>query len=222
MTAVLLQSMAVAAGGLLSFGSITIVVLLLLSERGWRPGAAYATGYVAAYTTIGTGAVLLGTGTESSGEGEPGSVSAVILLVLGLVLVIMAIRNWRRSPADASGPPKFLQAVDRLTTTRAFGLGVAVTVLNVKNLAIFLSAVSVAVLSDLPRSSQLIIVGTDVVVFGIVVIAPVLIYLLAPAQAQRRLTAIKQSLDTHRRAIGIWVPALFGVVIAVLGTTRLL
>ena len=57
---VVIQSLFLALGGLLSVGSITIVILLLISDRGWRNGLAYKLGYVCAYTLIGVSAVWVG------------------------------------------------------------------------------------------------------------------------------------------------------------------
>jgi ABC-type sulfate transport system permease component len=57
---VLIQALLLASAGLLSAGSITLVILLLISDRGWHNGLGYALGYTIAYTVIGVSAVVLG------------------------------------------------------------------------------------------------------------------------------------------------------------------
>jgi hypothetical protein len=57
---VLIQALVLASTGLLSAGSITLVILLLISERSWHNGLGYALGYTIAYTVIGVSAVVLG------------------------------------------------------------------------------------------------------------------------------------------------------------------
>ena len=58
MLPVLIQSLFLATSGLLSVGSITLVILLLISDRGWRNGLGYALGYTSAYSLIGVAAVI--------------------------------------------------------------------------------------------------------------------------------------------------------------------
>lgn len=212
MTAVALQSAVLAAGGLLSPGSITIVILLLTSERGWAKGLAYAVGYLGSYTLIGVGAVAAGYQAAAGSSGALAVASSVVFAALGTLLLWIAVRSWRRRALAVEGRPRFLAFVDRITPVRALGLGAAVTVLNVKNLAIYLSAVSVALVSDLPLPSKLTIAAVDAVVFCAAVVAPLLVYAAAPAAARARLGRMQGFLAEHSRSIRIWVPAVFGVL----------
>lgn len=69
---ILLQTILFASAGILSVGSITIVLLLLLSDRGWRSGLGYALGYTGAYSLIGALVTLIGYRVAESSGGEPG------------------------------------------------------------------------------------------------------------------------------------------------------
>lgn len=213
MLAVTLQSIVLAAGGLLSPGSITIVLLLLMSERGWPKGLAYVVGYLGAYTLIGVTAIAAGyRAAEGDSSGALRTISAVVFALLGTLLLWLAVRNWRRRAVAAEGRPRVLAFLDRITPVKALGLGAAVTVINVKNLAIFLSAVSVALVSDLTVPAKLTIAVVDAVVFCAAVVAPLLIYAAAPAAARQRLGRIQRALAEHGRSIRIWVPAAFGAI----------
>ena len=218
MLPVLLQSIVLAAGGILSVGSITIVILLLLSDRGWHNGLAYVLGYVSAYTLIGLSLIWIG-GVAGTSSGESGSFSAFLLVALGLLLLWLALRNWRKPPSTHHETPRIFTLLDKITPGRAFGFGALVTVINFKNLAIFLSAVSVPLLSNLALPAKLIIVLLDVFVFCTAVIIPVLIYVLFPQQANERLNWIKQTLEQYSRPIGIGVPLLFGIIFLIRGFT---
>lgn len=214
---VLLESLVLAAAGLLSVGSITIVILLLMSERGWRCGLGYMAGYLCAYTVIGAAAVLVGYQANGSSSSAAEIASSVVLLLLAALLLWMAQRNWRRRRTPSEDRPRLFTLVDRMTPVKALALGAAVTVVNVKNLAIFLSAVSVVIVSGLAVSTKLLIAVLDAVVFSAAVVIPVLIYLSWPARARERLGKIQQALQERRRPIGIWVPAFFGTLFLVQG-----
>ena len=211
MERVLIESLVLAAGGIVSVGSITIVILLLISDGGWRKGAAYTLGYTGGYTLIGLAAVLLGA-KASQAEPSGGGIAAGLSAAVGVLLLWISLRNARKAPVESQGPPRLFAMVDQTTAGKAFGLGALVTVINFKNLAIFLSAVSVPVTSNLTLPSQLLIVLLDVLVFCAAVMAPILIYLAFPAGAKERLTRFKAWLEARRRPIGIWLPAFFGLL----------
>ena len=77
---VLIQSLLLASGGMLSIGSITIVILLLISDQGWRNGLAYTLGYVSGYTIIGVSFVWLGYSVVENRSGEPGYFSSILFI----------------------------------------------------------------------------------------------------------------------------------------------
>ncbi len=211
-----------ASGGILSVGSITIVILLLISDRGWRNGLAYMLGYVGAYTLIGVSFVLAGYRLAENRSTESGAFLPFLFVILGLLLLWITQRNLRKPPAVDNQSPRLFAIVDRITPQRAFAFGALVTVLNFKNLAIFASAIGVSVVSGLPLLSKLAVSLLVVLVFCTSVIVPVFIYVAFPRQADQRLNWIKETLETHRRAIGIWVPLLFGLLFLIQGLVRLL
>jgi len=213
----LLQTLALASTGLLSAGSITLVILLLLSERGWRNGLGYALGYTGAYSLIGVTAVLVGYRTSVNNAGKPGYFLPILVLLLGALLLWLSLRNWRKPIEDDPQTPRFFEIVDRVTPTKSFGFGAMVTVVNFKNLALFLSAQSVVILGDIPITEKVLISLLASLVFCLSVMIPVLIYLAFPRRAGDVLNGIKLSLSKHSRAIGIWLPLIFGLLLIAKG-----
>jgi threonine/homoserine/homoserine lactone efflux protein len=221
MLPVLLQSLVLASGGMLSIGSITIVILLLISDRGWRNGFAYMVGYVSAYTLIGVSVVWVGYSVAENSSGEPSPFSSILFIIMGMLLLWLTHRNWRKSPSEIDQSPRLFSIVDQITPPKAFAFGALVTVINFKNLAIFLSAVSISLLSDISLPSKIGVVLLVVLVFCTSVIVPVLIYVGFPKQANERLNWIKQTLERQSRPIGIWVPLVFGLIFLMRGITGL-
>lgn len=219
---ILIQTLIFASAGLLSVGSITLVILLLLSERGWRNGLGYALGYTAAYSLIGVGAVSLGYRAAQSNAGQSSRVFPFILLILGGLLLWLAFRNSRKPPVENPEPPRFFAIVDGITPLKAFGFGALVSVMNFKNLALYLTALSVVILSGLPLAQKLTITVFAALVFCLSVLIPVGITLLFPRRAGAVLDAFKAALQRHSRAIGIWAPLIFGLIFIFKGLSELL
>lgn len=223
MLSVLAQSLVLASGGILSVGSIMIVILLLISDKGWRNGLGYVLGYVSAYILIGTSVVVVSyqyTATASNG-GETGGIPAILFIIMAILLLWVAQHNWRTPHSNEKKTPRFFTILDKITPLKAFLLGAVVTVINFKNLAIFMSAVSVVILHDLPLPSKIGIVLLDVLVFCIAVIVPIVIYLAFPRTAHERLNWIRQTLERYSRPISIWVPLIFGLIFLLRGITGL-
>jgi threonine/homoserine/homoserine lactone efflux protein len=219
---VLIQALVLASTGLLSVGSITLVILLLLSDRGWHNGLGYALGYTCAYTIIGVSVVVFGYRTAENNTEEPNLVLPILFLVLGTVLLLLALRNWRKPVSENQEEPRFFSLVDKITPLKAFGFGAIISVVNFKNLALFLTALSVVVMSDLFITEKIFITLLVVLVFCLSVIIPVVIYIAFPKRAKDLLNSIRQFMNRHSRPIGIWAPLVFGLLLLIKGITDLL
>lgn len=222
MLPILIQSLLLASAGLLSVGSITLVILLLTSDRGWYNGLGYALGYISAYSVIGVSAVLLGYRAEENNTSAPGLFFPLLLLVFGTLLLWLAFRNWRKPISENKEEPRFFSIVDKITPIKAFGFGAMVSVINFKNLALFLTALSVVILSKLLITEKILITLFVVLVFCQSVIIPVIIYITFPRRAKDLLSGIKQSLARYSRPIGIWAPVVFGLLLLIKGITETL
>jgi threonine/homoserine/homoserine lactone efflux protein len=221
---VLIESLLLASGGIVSVGSITLVILLLISERGWRNGLGYMLGYTTAYTLIGITIIFFGYSATEKNAGEPSLFMPILFIILGSLLIWVTQRNWRNpevAPEDKQ-PPRLFTFVDKTTPPKAFAFGAMISVVNFKNLAIFLSAISVVHLSDLDLSFKIINTLLVALVFCLSVIVPVLIYISFPQGAAERLGNLKQYLETNSRSIGIWLPLLFGLLFLLRGITGLI
>ncbi len=217
MFVVLLQALLLATAGFFAVGSLTIVLLLLLSSQGWRNGLAYALGYLTGYLLWGWAVVGLGYRVQAGGTEASHAAWGWFFVVLGGLLVGIGWRQSRRPPAPQTGPPRFLRALDQITPLRAFGLGLLVTVLNFKNLGLYLSAISVILLSPLPLATQLALVPPVALTFCLSVLAPIGLYLLAPQRATRLVHGLRHALERHGHTLSIWAPIGFGLLLMLYG-----
>jgi len=97
-----------------------------------------------------------------------------------------------------------------------------IAVINFKNLALFLTSMSVVILSNLLITEKIFITLLVVLVFCLAVIIPVAIYVVFPRGAKDILNSIKQLINRYSRPIGIWVPLIFGLILLARGFSELL
>lgn len=131
------------------------------------------------------------------------------------------IAQWAQTDFGESRRTTFFSIVDKITPPKAFGFGAVISVINFKNLALFLTALSVVILSELILTEKIVITLLVVLVFCLSVIIPVAIYVSFPKRAKNILNAIKQFLNQYSRPIGIWAPAVFGLFLLFKGITSL-
>lgn len=174
------------------------------------------------YTLIGVSLIFLGYSASENNSGGSANIYSYLFIDLGLLLLWVTQRNFRQPQTDNNEPSRLIAFVDRFTAPKAFAFGAAVTVINFKNLAIFLSAVSVPLLSNLSILEKMITVIVVVLVFCASVLVPILIYFAFPKQANEKLNWLKQRLESHSRPIGIWVPLIFGLLFLFRGITGLI
>ncbi len=222
MLSLLVQTLIFASSGLLSIGSITLVILLLISDRGWRNGLAYALGYTGAYCVIGISAVSFGYRMVQNSGSEPPLGVSIFLLFLGLLLFGIAFRNKRKPTVENPAPPRFFSFVNSLSPLKSLGFGSAVSLINFKNLALYLTALSGVILSDLLLQQKIIIALAAAIIFCLSVIIPVSIYLLFPKRAGILLNILKNAIQKHSHVIGIWAPVIFGLIFIFKGISQIL
>jgi threonine/homoserine/homoserine lactone efflux protein len=129
------QMLPAAVGVALSPLPIVAVVLMLVSRRGRVNGPAFVLGWIAGLVIVGAIALSASSGADASEDGAPATWVSVLKLVLGTLLLLVAVKQWRgrpRDPADVK-TPKWMDALDTFTPVKAVGTGALLSGLNPKN-----------------------------------------------------------------------------------------
>src|SRR4051812_3963217 len=136
------QVLSLAVGVALSPVPIIGVVLMVGTPRARANGPAFILGWVLGLAVVGTAVLLIASGANASKQGQPADWVNVLELVLGLLLLAVAAKQWRGRPrggAEAAAP-KWMASIDRFTVTRAAVFGVVLSAINPKNLLLVVAA----------------------------------------------------------------------------------
>jgi Sap, sulfolipid-1-addressing protein len=172
---------------------IIAVVLMLVSAKARVNGPMFVVGWLLGMIIVG-GIVLLVAGPEASDNGEPASWVAYIELVLGALLLLLAIKQWRGRPADGVEPemPKWMAAIDSFTPVKSAGIAALLSGINPKNLLLILAAASTIAQSGISGGEQAVVYGVFCVIGTLGVAIPVIVYFFlgdrAPALLRRMQT----------------------------------
>ena len=152
------QSLPLAIAVALSPIPIIAAILVLVSPRARSNGPAYVAGCLVGLAVVGTIVLLVAGPTDASENGEPATWVSVLKLVLGVLLLLVALKEWRARPRQGEVPetPKWMGAIDRFTVVKAFGTGVLLSGGNPKNLLLAIGAAAAIAQTGIPGSEQAI------------------------------------------------------------------
>jgi hypothetical protein len=207
----ILEALVIASAGMLAIGQTALTLVLLGSAGGLKSAAAYAAGMFGVLLAFGEGALVLGSRLQiQEMGGDWSSATGWFSVVLGMALLVAAIRTWRRPQSPTQRRPRLLELLDSANPLRLLGLGALVGTFNVKNLAAYLTAVDVVVRARLPLTQGSLAVLAVTVVFCSCVLAPIGLRLLGGASAQAPLAALRAALERHHRPLALGMLILFG------------
>src|SRR4051794_19713646 len=106
---------------------IIAVILMLLAPRAGGTSGGFLAGWILGIGGATTVFLLLaGTLDLGSGDSQPSAAASWIKLALGVLLLLLAVRQWGARPQSGAQPalPKWMTAIDSFTAVKALGLGV--------------------------------------------------------------------------------------------------
>lgn len=186
------QVIAFGVGVALSPIPIIAVVLMLATPKGRVNGPAFLAGWILGLAVVGTIVLLVSSGAEASENGGPAEGLSIVKLGLGVLLLVVAARQWRGRPKDDAAPelPKWMQAIDTFAPPRAAGIAFALSAVNPKNLLLTVGAGAAIAQTGASTGDQAVALAVFVLLGTLGPGIPVAIYFLM----RDRATAILESL----------------------------
>ena len=190
---------------------VIAVVLMLGSDNGRAKALAFVLAWIAGLAGIGAVVLLLAGEIGESDSSGPATWVELVLLALGIVLVVLAWKQWQGRPRDGEEPPRpgWMRAIDQLTIARSAGLALALTVLNPKNLLLAAAAAVEIAQFGLPADQQAVALAVFVLVASIGVLAPLVAAVLLGERSRAPLDAVSAWMARHSAAI---MAALFVLI----------
>jgi Sap, sulfolipid-1-addressing protein len=103
--------------------TIVAFILILIAQQGVRKGLAFILGWMACLVAVIAAVVSVTGGKPPRPDTAPSTVALVVKALLGVVLVGVAYRQWRRMGRPRK-PPGWMARLDHLSLWAAAGLGV--------------------------------------------------------------------------------------------------
>ena len=201
-----------AAGVAVSPLPIVAMILVLATPRGRVNGSLFGIGWLAGLSILGTVVLLLAGPADPSDDGTPAAWTGWLKLLLGVLALLLAARQWRGRPAEGAAPemPRWMAGLDKLKPGGALGLGALLSGVNPKNAGLTIAAAATIAGAGLAGGEQAVTLAVFVVIGSVGVLAPLIVYLVAGERAAQTLDAWKTWSGDHNAAIMAVLFLVFG------------
>jgi len=202
----------------IAFSPVPIVELILVIFSRQRVPNTVA--FVLTLIVLSAAAVAMGAAGEKATESSSNRTStgvAIALVALGLVLLLVGVKNWRNR-ADTSEPKVFARICGMGPAAAAF-LALGATFVNPKNLVLLIAAGQTIGAST--SGSKLLIGGVFVLFATLPYTGAAAYALLGGAAANRNLDRARAWLVAHNRLIMGVICGLLGALLVVKGVGAL-
>jgi hypothetical protein len=212
-----------AVGIVISPIPVIAISLILAGPRARTNGIAFAAGWTAVLalvTFLGIGVSFglvvvdaLDVEVESTHPGID-----VLLAALGVVLIVMALRQWRGRPGPdvELGTPGWLVGVDEFSIGRSAGMA-ALLAIRPKNLVLMVAAVSAIAGSGQSWPVRVGLQAAFVAMASVAVVVPVAGYLIRGDRVLPALVAVRGFVGRHLSSLLVAVMLMVGVFLIAAG-----
>jgi threonine/homoserine/homoserine lactone efflux protein len=210
------QLLPLAVGVAISPVPIIATILMLLAPKATGASVGFLLGWVAGIVVATTVVVVIAaTAGLEAGSTSPSATASWIKIVLGILLLLVAVRQWRGRPRPGEDAtlPAWMAAIDSFTFPKAAGLGVLLAAVNPKNLLLCIAAGTTIGGAAIGNTERVVAVAVFTVLATCSVSVPVIGYLVARERMARPLDELRVWLEAHNAAV---MSALLLVIGAVL------
>ena len=189
---------------------IIAVILILFTPKARTNSVAFLFGWLLGLIVVGS--VVLIAGDFASDDSGESTASGVVKLVLGLVFLLLAVRNWRSRPKEGEDPemPGWMATIDDFGAGKSAGIAAVLSGVNPKNLALTVAAAATIAAAGLTTGEQIGAFAVFVAIASITVAAPVLVYLIMGERVEDGLNSLKEWLVANNNTVMAVLFVVFG------------
>ena len=194
---------------------IIAAILMLLSPRAKGTSVGFLLGWVVGIVAAVTVFTLLAAVLPESDDDASNPTAGWIKIGLGVLLLLMAVKQWRGRPTGDHEPelPGWMKAIDTMTAPKGAGLGFLLSAVNPKNL---LMAAGAGVIiggsaASLETGEEAVAIAVFTVIAAASIAVPVIGYLVASAKMAGPLESMRHWLVRENAVVMAVLLLVIGV-----------
>lgn len=194
---------------------IIAAILMLLSPKAKGTSVGFMIGWVLGIVVAVVVFTLLASIIPEQDPDAAKPIAGVIKLLLGAGLLFLALKQWRGRPkaGEAAALPKWMSAIDSMTTMRGAVLGFLLSAINPKNLLMAAGAGVLIGTAGLSGGEITLVIVIFVIIAACSVAVPVIAYLLASEKMAGPLESLRGWLVQNNATVMAVLLLIIGVVL---------
>jgi threonine/homoserine/homoserine lactone efflux protein len=188
---------------------------MLLSPRAKGTGLGFLLGWVVGIVVAVTVFTLLAAVLPENDDDASNPTAGWIKIGLGVLLLLMAVKQWRGRPTGDHEPelPGWMKAIDTMTAVKGAGLGFLLSAVNPKNLLMAAGAGVIigGTAASLETSQEAVAITVFTVIAAASVAVPVIGYLVASEKMAGPLESMHQWLVKENAVVMAVLLLVIGV-----------
>jgi cytochrome c biogenesis protein CcdA len=193
---------------------ILAVVVVLTATGGRAKAAVFVLLWFLALTAIAFVAALMGSGwTVDEDAAEPSASGGWVQLALGVLLLWLAVGQWRSRPRGDGEPPTpgWLKTIDQMSVVKTGALGGVLGLANVKNLPLAIGVGISIAQADLGTGEGLVVAIVYGAVASLGVLAPLVVAVVLGDRSGSVIEGMRSWLIAYNNVIMAVIFLLLGV-----------
>ena len=194
---------------------IIAIILMLITPKARSNGLAFLGGWMLGLAVVGAIVLIVANTAGIATSSGPSQTVSWINLVLGLLLLVVAWRQFGKRPKPgAEAPlPKWMRALDSFTPARSVAIGALLSGVNPKNLIHNATAAAGIAQTGLAGAQQAVVLIVLVIIGSLGVMAPVGVYFAMGDKAAPVLGGWKTWLAANNPTVMMVLFLVFGVTL---------
>lgn len=191
---------------------VVIVLLMLANPRGLANASMFVLGMTTIRLAQGVifGTILTASPYTKVEDGNQTAVVSTLQLIIGILLLITAVRKWRKEVDPEEPSPKWMQSLEHISPLKALGLGALLVTIGPKLWVFTLSALAIISAAELGLAASVATYLTYIILAQIVLIVAMFAYVVVPQAASAVLQRSLGWLTEYNRPITIVVSLVLG------------
>jgi threonine/homoserine/homoserine lactone efflux protein len=191
------------------------VILLLFTKRPLVNASCFLAGFIAGVAAVLVACIAIAEAVNLSPGSGHSTWVAVLKLVLGVYLVVAAVRKFRGRPraGEEGAMPKWMDGIAAFSPGKSLGAGLALGAGNPKNVVVGLAAAATIAAVSLSSGQQIGSVAIYVFVATLGVAAPILETIFLGDRSHEVLDGWKAWLGQNNASVMSVLFLIFGVVL---------
>jgi hypothetical protein len=192
---------------------IATILIILMTGRARTNAPAFLVGWVLGFLIVGLLVDLIPEASDTSGW--PKSLPGVVRIALGLILLLLAIQQWRKRPAPGEKVivPKFLTRLDDISVIQSSVTGFLLSALHPKNLPLIIAGVEAIRVSELDEGGENVAFAIFTTLSSLTIVLPMTWHFLAKEKAEATFGHWKDWLIRHNGTVLILLLLLLGMLL---------